>query len=586
MRCQSLKKTALIAYLFLVFSLLLTSLSPYVIAETEMSRPYVELRRLVEVRDWGLVVINDTVSIVNNGPTPITHFQIGLPSNFSQNLHYVCAHTEQGETLNVARGVDMSRTGVEGIEITFSKVIDVGEACNFTVTYVFSDLITITMEFYTPAYYTVFPMYPIIVFDAVSCNVSVILPEEAVLISSSWEEEGSPSLSHVEQPLPAYSNETGFVSAYGLMNLVECEFAKREVVFESSGQIYFYDSLRIRNRGLYDPDSGIYAISTMSFTLPKGAYDVVAYDYFGELQTTLIEDKETGIPEATVSLRWPYLRGSTFFDACFFTLKYVVPAKEYAHQTDFWNYIFETEYFSNFHWTIRDLIFKITLPEGGEFVDIYGAQGNIIKNGYQSVLTSRLRDVTPLNDLGVKISYNYFIFWSAFRPTIWLGLAISVLCAVLAFRRVKGVPTLPTPPETLEFLRDFTDVCDERAALRSELESLEDDHHRGRVRKKEYRRRAKAIERQRISLDREFVELKKKVTTMGPRFAEAAGRMEVAETEIETVRMSTKRLEARYRSGEISREAFEKLMEEYERRIDRAKTTIDDVIMWLKGEIR
>lgn len=579
MWCQSLKKRALIANLFLAFSLLLISLSPYVIAEAEMSRPNVELRRLVEVRDGGLVVINDTVSIINNGPTPISNFQIGLPSNFSQNLHYVCARTEQGEILDIARDVDMGRTGVEGIEITFPKVIDVGEVCNFTATYVFSDLITITMEFYTPAYYTVFPMYPIIVFDAVSCNVSVILPEEAVLISSSWEEEGSPSLSHVEQPLPAYSNETGFVSSYGLMNLVECEFAKREVVFDSSGQIYFYDSLRIRNRG-------IDAISTMSFTLPKGAHDVVAYDFFGELKTTLIEDKETGILEATVSLRYPTLRGSTFFDACFFTLKYVVPAKEYAHQTDFWNYMFETEYFSNFHWNIRELTFKITLPEGGEFVDIYGVQGNITKNGYQSVLTSRQRDVTPLHGLGVKVSYNYFIFWSAFRPTIWLGLAISVLCAVLAFRRVKGVPTGPTPPETLEFLRDFTDVCDERAALRSELESLEEDYHRGRVRKKEYRRRVKAIERQRFSLDREFVELKKKVTTMGPRFAEAAGRMEVAETEVETVRMSTKRLEARYRGGEISREAFERLMEEYERRIDRAKTTIDDVIMWLKGEIR
>ncbi len=579
MRCQSLKKTALIAYLFLVFSLLLTSLSPYVIAETEVSRPNVELRRLVEVRDWGLVVINDTVSIVNNGSTPISNFQIGFPSNFSQNLHYVCAHTEQGESLNVVRGVYMGRTGIEGIEITFPKAIDVGEACNFTVTYVFSDLITITMEAYNPAYYIVFPMYPAIAFDAVSCNVSVILPKETVLISGCWEEGGSPILSHVEQPLPAYSNETGFVSFYGTMNLVECEFAKREVVFDSSGQIYFYDSLRIRNRG-------IDAISTISFSLPKGAYDVVAYDYFGELKTTLSENKTTGIPEATVSLRYPTLRGSTFFDACFFTLKYVVPAKDYAHQTDFWNYIFETEYFSNFHWNIRELTFKITLPEGGEFVDIYGTQGNITKNGYESVLMSTLRDVTPIQGLGVKVSYNYFIFWSAFRPTIWLGLAISVLCAVLAFRRIKGVPTLPTPPETLEFLRDFTDVCDERAALRSELESLEEDYHRGRVRKKEYRRRVKAIERQRFSLDREFVELKKKVTTMGPRFAEAAGRMEVAETEVETVRMSAKRLEARYRGGEISREAFERLTQEYERRIDRAETTIDDVIMWLKGEIR
>lgn len=574
-----MKKRAIITLLFLVFSLLLTSLIPYVIAETDTSKPYVEVRRLVEVRDWGLVVINDSVSIVNNGSTPISNFQVGFPSGLSQHLDYVFARTELGEALEIARSVDMGQTGIEGVDITLLRPIDVDEEYNFTVTYVFSDLVRLAIEADTMVYAAVFPMYPAIVFDAVSCNVTVILPEETLLSKSSWEEGGAPVLSHVEETLPAYSNETGFVSFSGPMKSLECEFAKREVVFDSSGQIYFYDSFRLRNRG-------IDAISTMSFTLPKGAYDVVAYDYFGELETTLREDEETGIPKATVRLRHPSLRGSPFFDACFFTLKYVVPTKQYVNHTDFWDYMFEIEYFSNFHWTIRELTFEIALPEGGDFVDIYDTQGNITKNGYQSVLTCRMRDVTPFHDLGVKVTYKYIIFWSAFRPTIWIGLAISVLCAIIVFRRVRGVPTRLMPPETLDLLRDFIDMCDERVALRSELESLEDDYHRGGVRKKDYKRRVKAIEKQRFSLNKEFVELKKKLRRVQPRFADAVRRMEMAETEIETARASIRRLEVRSRREEISRDAFERLVDEYEKRIDRAKTTIDDVVMELKGEIR
>ena len=574
-----MKRRAILTLLFLVFSLLLMSFIPYVNAETDTLKPYVEVRRLIEVRDWGLVVINDTISIVNNGSAPISNFQVGFPSNFSQHLDYVFARTELGEALEIARSVDMGQTGIEGVEITLLRAIDIDEERNFTVTYVF-DLVRLTIEADNQVYYAVvFPKYPAIVFDAVSCNVTVILPEETLLHRSSWEEDGAPILSHVEEPLPAYSNETGFISFSGQMNLLECEFAKREVTFDSSGQIYFYDSFRLRNRG-------IGAISTMSFILPNGAYDVVAYDHFGELATTLGEDEETGIPEATVRLRHPSLRGNPFFDACFFTLKYVVPTKQYVNHTDFWGYMFETKYFSNFHWTVRELTFKIALPEGGEFIDIYDTQGNITKNGYQSVLTYRMGDVTPFHGLGVKVAYKYIIFWSAFRPTIWIGLAISVLCAVLAFRRVRGVPTPPMPPETLDSLRDFIDVCDARVALRSELESLEDDYHRGRVRKKDYKRRVKAIERQRFSPDKEFVELKKKLRRIQPRFADAMRKMEVAETEIETARASIRRLEARYRREEISRDAFEGLVDDYEKRIDRAKTTIDDVVMELKGEIR
>ncbi len=570
-----MRRKAIVAILFLISYILLIPLSPSVDAEKGSTKPHVELSRLIEVRDWGLVVMNDTVSIINNGSEPILFFQVGLPSNFSQSLKYVCASTEHGERLSTTRGVDMDLAGIEGIKIALLKAIDVGEKFNFTITYVFSDMVTPS----TRGYNVTFPEYPVLAFDAVSCNITVVLPSDSSLLDSSWEEGGVPTLSHAEQPLPAYSNETGFVYFSGSMKVLECEYAKREVVFDPSGQIFFYDSLRLHNLGMN-------TISTMSFTLPRGAHDIVAYDYFGELETTSSESEDTGVPEVTVKLRHPALRGRPYFDACSFTLKYVVPAKNCVKQTGLWDYVFETERFSSFDWIIRELTFKIALPEGGEFSDLYGAQGNVTREGYRSVLTLRMEDVIPFRDLGVKVAYRYIIFWSAFRPTIWIGILISILCAITAFHRARGISIEPIPPKTLGLMRDLIDVCDERVALRSELEALEDAYHRGRIRKKDYKRRTKIIERQRFLLDRQFVELRRELRRAEPRFVDALRRMEVAETEIETAKAGIRELKARYRRGEISREAFERLMEDYEKRIDKAKTTIDDVIMEFKEEAR
>ena len=45
-------------------------------------------------------------------------------------------------------------------------------------------------------------------------------------------------------------------------------------------------------------------------------------------------------------------------------------------------------------------------------------------------------------------------------------------------------------------------------------------------------------------------------------------------------------MEARYRRGEISKEAYNRLIGEYHRRRERAKVTIDGVLLRLREEIR
>jgi len=55
---------------------------------------------------------------------------------------------------------------------------------------------------------------------------------------------------------------------------------------------------------------------------------------------------------------------------------------------------------------------------------------------------------------------------------------------------------------------------------------------------------------------------------------------------LEGVETDIRRVEARYRHGEISKGAYGRLLQEYHRRRERAKTAIDEVLLRLREEIR
>jgi len=70
------------------------------------------------------------------------------------------------------------------------------------------------------------------------------------------------------------------------------------------------------------------------------------------------------------------------------------------------------------------------------------------------------------------------------------------------------------------------------------------------------------------------------------RYASIMRQIEVAETELEETEAAIRRIELRYRRREISKETYRKLLEGYNRRKERAKTTIDGVLLRLREEIR
>lgn len=557
----------------------LLSFASFTFPVSSNSNPTVKLLHEIEIKNGGLLIVNDTVIIENDGNEPLNTFKIGLPSGFIENLDHVSVRSSDDQLLDFVEDVDFGVEGIYGFEVNLPRSVDVGETFNFTMTCVFSELIWSESAY--AIYIAIFPKYPSLQYEAAECNSTIILPEEVNVYDSIWRLNGAVAKTNYTQPLPAYMNQTGFISFSDPIHIIACEWAMREIIIDSSAQITFKDTYHLTNLGRS-------VLPSLTFMLPGDADNIIAYDtFFGEITVTSGTSQINTI--ATVAFRHPgitpaYL-GLTPPGNYTFTISYKLPANTYLDQLDTWNYRFETLFFENFEYTVKDLTVKIVLPEGGEFISYSNSEGKISKTGYQEILIYELKDVTPFDDMDVTVEYTYLIFWSAFRPVLWLGLAIILVGAVVMIKRRGRPPTPPLSVKDVRVIRAFINVNNETTALRSELKSLEKDLERRRIQKKRYKRRRGIILQQLRSLDREHSVLKREIISKEPSLREAIHQIEVAETELETVRLNTNKLRTQYRSGRISKKAYEELLKEYEKRSDRAQTKVDEAIMRLQREL-
>ncbi len=168
-----------------------------------------------------------------------------------------------------------------------------------------------------------------------------------------------------------------------------------------------------------------------------------------------------------------------------------------------------------------------------------------------------------------------------------MGILVTIVCTtVLTWSRAPKPPTVPTIPISLDILRSFVDAYEEKTKISSELESIKELLRRGKITRRRYKIRRKTLEGRLSALSRELTGLREKIRVASSRYASIMGQVEVAEALLEGVERDIRRAEARHRSGEISKGAYRRLITEHERRRERAKTTIEGVLIRLREEIR
>jgi chromosome segregation ATPase len=87
-------------------------------------------------------------------------------------------------------------------------------------------------------------------------------------------------------------------------------------------------------------------------------------------------------------------------------------------------------------------------------------------------------------------------------------------------------------------------------------------------------------------INKALMEVKSELRTVSPRYDELIRNIDRAETEAEASRHSVNQVQSQYRSGKITREAYQTVANDIARRIDRAEETIETILITLREEAR
>ena len=542
----------------------------------------------VEVLANGYVLINDTIKVEG---TPPTDFLIGFPYRYGGYVLKCLAFStvSPAQRYNVTVGVSLNgRMGFYGVSVVLNPPPDKGI---FSVYFLLSHKLLSQSATNTSLFTLDFPAYPSLTVKASSCNASLVLPSNAKYVSGTV-----PSFNYangIELQSFRYEEATvTFTLTTKEIQLFTVEEFRREISISPTGEITVSDSYYIKNQSPQE-------ISSIQVVLLPNASDPTVEDEFGRKGTKpQLVDAKTKSYDVTLTFAGRTLALKSG-ESARFIVKYKLPSSFLLKSQEGGETIL-LQMFQNVKYYIKDAQITLTFPEGAKILDLNYTSPSadltyeIVKEVFQERIVLHKQGVLLLDTLTVSVSYTYSLLWLSFRPTLWTWALAMFACALIAaWKKVKApakavavaVPTVAVKV-TPEMLTSFVNTYEEKRKILAEIKSLEAAVSKGRIPRQRYKVQRKTLEIRLATVDRNLNELKGKLRSAGGRYADLMRQLEVAETEINEVEEGIRSVESRHRRGEITLEAYRKLLADYQRRKEKAETTIDGILLRLREESR
>ncbi len=574
--------------LLLTLSIVLILPSAFIVQPVYAQPDYTiqKVSQTVEVMYSGHTVISYVISI--NGQLP-SAFQIGLPSNYSTLILNSYAFDEQNNTYQVELGTQLgNQTGF------YAAQVDINNKSPQVLTLILilsNSLLAQNSNGYTLTY----PAYPGLTQSAVTCNVTLKFPIDPVSISIAKSDGNVNSLNYSAQNLAAFTNQEAiatFQLASGYLQQVDIKQLDRQVTVNPTGTVTATDIYHITNN----------SPSTMGefiFSLPTQASNVIIKDSLDKNLTTaqLNTTANSKLIHATLS--------STFQNgqSTVLTAQYSLPSATIQGTT--YTLTFNQFPYTNYYIDTATLTFNP--PEGAVIIAPLTANldssTSITRNNYQESLIITQQGISFVNYQTpnvntLQIAFDYNTIWSSFRPVIIvLSIAIIGSIAIIIWRKYKSTekkqPTLTEEKEetvksvlTPDFLRNFTDIYEERKQITSEIASLDAMAKKGKIQRQQYKSKKRELETRHESLNRRIEESKQTLRSSGSSNAELIRQIDKAELDLNEVEGRIKAIEARKNSQQITIEEYKKSSSEYQRQKDKAESTINGILLRLREKAR
>jgi hypothetical protein len=527
----------------------------------------------IEVLYNGYVLINDTVRINLTGQAP-SDFLIGFPYIYNSYVLRCIAYNDS-DVFPVSLNAPLeNRVGFYGAKINFPR----GAPQVLTVVFVLSNDLLIHNE--TSYYDLNFPVFPSLTKPAAICNVSVVLPEGAIYSGGTVG-----AFNHSVENLPAFTynaSQVTFSLADDKIQVVDMEELKREIRVNEFGEIEGSDTYRIRNKALLE-------VNFMEVMLPPNASSPKAEDQFGR-KLADPEQTNANTNRYKITFTSPLKTG----ESTLFTIRYYLP-NTWITQEQTNKFALNMSLFQYMNYYVQQASVSFVLPEGARILSFQNAlTGNtygLARNVFQEILTVNKQGITSLDSFNVEIAYEYNLLWLSFRPALWVWALSIVGCVIAVVWKRPKVPARVAVPTAvvglrLENIRSFVDSYEEKRKIISEIESLETRVQKGKIPRRRYKVQRKTLETRLSTLSRSLSDAKNKMRAAGGKYADLMRQLEIAETENNEIEANIKSIETRHTRGELSLEAYRKLLADYQRRKEKAQTAISGILLRLREEIR
>jgi hypothetical protein len=508
----------------------------------------------------------------NNGSLTVSYWTFYLASDAYPSLRYLMAYGN-GTVLDV--NVAMPFESFFGMRVDFARLggLHVNSSISVTLIQEYSGLVRPSGSTEVKVYFYKFLTSP---YTTLNSTTKVILPQDAVT--------GQAVTMTSSNVLPFNCTRLGSSADGGYpctvtgggQSIIDVSI-DRVVEINIDGFLSITETHRVENLG---PQ----ALVSVRFKLPLQPIpgSLEARDSSGEMAVM-----SSGDEHVTVAFRYSIDVNASFTYYVFYRA-YIDSYRSFEDGL----YVIRMSPVTVFNCSVSSERTSIVFPSHSQVYNASGHQRQIEAQGDSIVVTYSFQNVTLLNTPPVELRYAGDVAETFQRPVIIsLGIfAIGLLYigARKIFPRGAAVVAAREAEEKVRGLgatvKEFCSNYEEKTALTLEIEKLAEDRRKGRVSKRAFMERLQLARRRIATLTNTINEEKKKLIPASKRYASIIRQLDTYEEERENARASLENLELRRRQGKVSGDVYNSLKYENSRKIERATSGIDSLVVQLRQE--
>lgn len=491
--------------------------------------------------------------------------EIFYPAELHQNMLAISAVSGEGASLNIENISDL----YPGKRFFFDHNVPPGCNYNLTVTQTFTNLVTSNVS----SLYAELYRYPIIPHPISECNIKIFLPEGAIPMypypSGAVFRNGT--LIMRDMNVGAFNVTAMTVNYYG--PLLQFEWHFRYVYVDPWRGIKAIDFYKVRNDG---PQS----VSRLECKVPPLVTQLIAYDAI---------DAIGGWPEGDHIIIVPRipLEQNSFY---IYYVTYKIPMPSY-HFGAYDHYVFAFQANPSYDAVIPTSMTVVSLsaslsPKATYPFSLPARSGLLL--GEETLFLFKSDNIPPNHSSQLYFYYTSPVL-SLYSPPIAFSVALLVIFTFVMLVAKLRVPAKPVMVEVEEekyaLLENLCDLYEEKHFLILERDELKEKYAARKVRRFEYAKRVGDIENQLSSLEKRISEAKGKLLAMDKHYASDLEDIETAIAQVDQSEAAIEFIKRRYVTGKISKETYEKLVEEQEKKREKAISKTEKKIQELRRRI-